>query len=196
MTTEFVLIRHGETNWNIDRRYQGISHTPLNDRGRLQAKLLAEVMQGEHTDVMASSPLPRAWDTALPVADAIGYPRAEIIPDDRLIERYYGVAEGYTLAEREALYPGDVWEGLEPFPDLEVRSMGAINDYLTRFAGQRIILVTHGTWIASVLSAVSNGEYGHGKVIITNTSRTYISHDDDGWHVGRISLDDHAENNG
>ncbi|MCO5216577.1 MAG: histidine phosphatase family protein [Thermomicrobiales bacterium] len=188
MTTEFVLIRHGQTNWNIDHRYQGISKTPLNQTGLSQARALADAVRGERFDVMASSPLPRAWDTALPVADATDFARDLIIPDDRLIERYYGVAEGYTLAERQELYPGDIWEGLEPFPDLEVRSMAAMTDYLERFTGQRIALVTHGTWISSVLQVITHGEYGYGKVMIANTSRTFLTYDGDGWRVGEISV--------
>ncbi len=188
MTTEFVLIRHGQTNWNIDHRYQGISKTPLNETGLSQARALADAVRGERFDVMASSPLPRAWDTALPVADATDFSRDLIIPDDRLIERYYGVAEGYTLAERQELYPGDIWDGLEPFSDLEIRSMSAMDDYLERFNGQRIALVTHGTWISSVLQVITHGEYGYGKVMIANTSRTFLTYDGDGWHVGEISV--------
>lgn len=187
MTTEFLLIRHGQTNWNIDHRYQGISHTPLNENGLEQVAALASDMEGERWDVMASSPLPRAWDTALPVAAAIDYPFDEIIPDERLIERYYGIAEGLTLEEREEKYPGDTWEGLESREDLSVRSMATVEDYLARFANQRIILVTHGTWITSVLEVVTNGEFGYGRSVILNVSRTYLSHDGDGWHVGEIS---------
>ena len=188
MTTEFVLIRHGETNWNIDHRYQGVSQTPLNETGLLQAAALAGDMEGDRWDVLASSPLARAWDTALPVAAAIDYPFDEIIPDERLIERYYGVAEGLTLEEREAQYPGDVWEGLEPREDLNVRSMSAMEDYLARFSGQRIALVTHGTWITSVLQVITMGEQGYGKVMIANCSRTYLTHDEEGWRVGAISV--------
>ena len=59
MTTEFVLIRHGQTNWNIDHRYQGVSQTPLNETGLLQAAALAGDMEGDRWDVLASSPLAR-----------------------------------------------------------------------------------------------------------------------------------------
>lgn len=191
MTTEFLLIRHGETDWNIDQRYQGTSNTPLNATGVQQAAALAEQMAGEQWDVMASSPLLRAWNTALPVAAAIGIAADQIIPDENLIERHYGIAEGLTLPEREARFPGELWDGLESRDDLCVRSMRAMEDYLARFADKRIIIVTHGTWIKSVLEIVTKGEFGYGTSVILNTSRTSITHDGSGWHAGQISLAPH-----
>lgn len=193
MTTEFVLVRHGQTDWNIDNRYQGNSPTPLNATGKEQASHLADAMRGEHWDVMASSPLPRAWETAMILVDALSIPQDTVIADDRLMERFYGVAEGYTLAERESLYPGDLWEGLESREDLDIRTMSVMDDFLKRFPGTRIVLVTHGTWITSVLETLTAGEFGYGRSIILNTSRTYISHDGDGWHVGEIGVADHLE---
>lgn len=191
MTTEFVLIRHGETDWNTERRYQGISDTKLNPTGMQQAQGLAESMRDEEWDLIASSPLQRAWRTALPIAAALGIDPNHVLPDERLIERYYGVAEGFTLAEREQLYPGELWDGLESREDLSVRSMATLDDYRVRFASQRIVVVTHGTWITSVLEVLTQGEFGYGKSVILNTSRTYLSHDGDNWQVGAIAQAPH-----
>lgn len=191
MTSEIVLIRHGETDWNLDRRYQGTSDTPLNEHGIRQAEALADSMRGEEWDVLVSSPLKRAFGTAIPIAQALGKSEDVIIPDPRLMERAYGAAEGYTLAEREQLYPGDVWEGLESREDLNVRSISAIEDYLNRFPNHRLLMVTHGTWITSVLEVLTQGEFGYGKSIILNTSRTFLTYNSQGWEVGDISVADH-----
>ena len=94
MSTEIVLIRHGETAWNVELRYQGTSDIPLNDLGVRQAQALADSMRGEHWDVIVSSPLQRAWNTALPIAEAVGIDAGHLIPDPRLMERAFGVVEG------------------------------------------------------------------------------------------------------
>lgn len=191
MTTEIVLIRHGETNWNIEHRYQGTSDTPLNDLGNRQAQALANEIRGEQWDQVISSPLKRAWGTAVPVAEAIGVNESLLIPDPRLMERAYGVAEGLILAEREERYPGEVWEGLESRENLNHRSMTTIEEYIRRFPSQRLVMVTHGTWITSVLDVITHGEFGYGKSIILNTSRTFLTFNSHGWKVGEISLADH-----
>lgn len=191
MTTEIVLIRHGQTAWNVEGRYQGTSDTELDETGQQQAQALADAMRGQHWDVIASSPLQHAWRTALPLAEALGIDEADIIPDERLMERAYGVGEGLTLAEREEKYPGDIWDGLESREDLGVRAIGTIEDYCNRFPDQRIILVTHGTWINSALELLSSGEYGHGKSVILNTSCTYLTHDGEGWHIGDVAVAPH-----
>lgn len=191
MTTEIVLIRHGETAWNVEGRYQGSSDTPLNPTGVQQAQALADAMRDEHWDVIASSPLQRAWNTALPLAEAIGVAEDDILPDERLMERAYGVGEGLTLAEREVHYPGDIWDGLESREELGVRAIGTIENYLERFPNQRIILVTHGTWINATLAILSNDEFGHVKGVILNTSRTFLSHNGEGWHIGDVGVAPH-----
>lgn len=191
MVTEIVLIRHGETDWNVERRYQGTSDRPLNEHGVRQAAALADAMRGQQWDVIIASPLKRAWSTAEPLAEALGISGEKLIPDPRLMERAYGVAEGFTLVEREERYPGEIWEGLETLDELGARALGAIEEYIQRFPNRRLIFVTHGTWINAVLEVLSQGEFGHGKSVILNTSRTYLSHSDDGWELGAVGVADY-----
>lgn len=191
MKSELLLVRHGETDWNVDGRYQGSTDRLLNDLGHRQAAALAESMRGEEWDVIVSSPLQRAWHTALPIAEAIGIGSDLLIPDPRLMERSYGVAEGYTLTERAERFPGDTWDGLETYEDVQSRGMEALDEYIKRFPNQRLIMVAHGGWINSVLEVVSNGEYGPGKSVILNTSRTYLTYNSHGWEVDEINVADH-----
>ena len=193
MTTEFVLIRHGQTAWNAEGRMQGRSDTVLNELGLQQAEALGEAMHGEQWDVLAASPSKRAWATALPVAAAIGIDEQDMLPDPRLMERDYGIGEGLLFSELIERYPNRDWDGQETEDDLTHRAVSALEDYLKRFPNNRIVIVTHGTWINHAIALLSNGEYGPGISPIMNTSRTYVSHDGDGWHVTNVSDTSHLE---
>ncbi|HEU0163727.1 MAG TPA: histidine phosphatase family protein, partial [Thermomicrobiales bacterium] len=97
--TTVYLVRHGETDWNRIRRYQGTTDIPLNATGEQQAAQLAAYL-GTHElapegDAIVSSPLMRAFVTARAIGDALGI--TEILTDDDLMERAYGVAVGSTL---------------------------------------------------------------------------------------------------
>lgn len=187
------LIRHGETDWNVELRYQGTSDIPLNELGRRQAAALANAMQGESWDHIVASPLSRAMETARAVAGAIGYPDDDIVPDRRVMERAYGEAEGLTLEEREKVWPEGDWPGLEPWEDVARRGMETINDLAKEHQGQRILVVCHGGFINSLLATISHGEVGTGKTVIINTSRTDLFHDGEMWTIGEISATPHLE---
>lgn len=186
-TTHIQFIRHGETDWNVDNRYQGSTDIPLNEIGRQQAAALAEAMRGEEWDHIVSSPLSRAIETAEAVAGAIGISRDDIVPDARAMERSYGDAEGLTLAEREQVWPGGDWPGLEDWESVAVRGMEMMDELARDHAGKRVLVVAHGGLINSVLATISEGEVGTGKSIILNTSRTDIFHDGEAWTIGLIS---------
>lgn len=192
-TTTFDLIRHGETDWNVRGLYQGSSDIPLNDNGRDQARQLADGMSGEQWDVIVSSPLSRAMDTAKAAAGAIGIAEDDIIPDARVQERNYGAAEGMTIEEREHVWPEGDWPDLETWEDVAKRGMEALFEYAAKFPGKRIIIVAHGGLINSVLATISDGEVGTGKTPIQNTGRTQITLDGETWTWGEISVVDHLE---
>ena len=193
MTTEFVLIRHGQTAWNAEGRMQGRSDTELNELGLQQAEALGVAMRGESWDVMASSPSKRAWATALPVAAAIGIAEQEMLPDPKLMERHYGIGEGMLFSELIETYPNRDWDGQESETDLTHRAVSVMEHYLERFRNNRIVLVTHGTWINHAIGLLSKGEYGPGISPILNTSRTTVTHDGNGWHVSNVSDASHLE---
>lgn len=191
--TQVNLIRHGETDWNVERRYQGTSDIPLNAKGRQQAAMLGDSMRGETWDVMYSSPSQRAFDTAKAVAAGIGLPEDTIIRDPAFMERGYGVAEGLLAAEREAKWPEGDWPGLEAWEDAAARSMTSLRRAVKVNSGKRILIVCHGGIINAMLATISGGEVGTGKTVIDNTSRTSIVIDGDNWTIGEINNTDHLQ---
>ena len=100
--TEILVIRHGETDWNIDKRLQGHIDIPLNEAGRRQVAALGEVLADEGIDAVFPSDLQRARATAQAVADAAGLP---VGIDAGLRERCYGAFEGLRHPDIEEKYP-------------------------------------------------------------------------------------------
>ncbi|MDQ3655945.1 MAG: histidine phosphatase family protein [Chloroflexota bacterium] len=189
--TTICLVRHGETDWNYTRRYQGWSDIPLNALGLEQAEVVARAIAGEQWDAIVSSPLARARATAEAIAAALG--TDEIEEDPNLRERGYGEAEGLTLEEREAKWAGAEWPGLEPWDVMADRAMAALGRVVERHAGKRVLVVCHGGVINAVLTRTSNGEYGSGITIILNTARTTLRHDGEGWTVETVTDASHLE---
>ncbi len=192
-TTTICLVRHGETDWNLNRRYQGWEDIPLNETGQEQAQLVAEaIARGPRWDAIFSSPLSRALETARAIAGLSGFDR--IVEDPDLRERSYGEAEGMTADEREAAWPGLVeWPGLEQLDVMTARAMGALERVAERHAGERALVVAHGGLINAVLHQVSAGEVGTGITIILNTARTTLLRNGVGWEIETVTDASHLE---
>jgi probable phosphoglycerate mutase len=112
--TRLLAIRHGETAWNVGARIQGHIDIPLNDHGRQQAQRLGRALaEGDRPDVLYSSDLSRARETAQAVAEACGLP---LHVDPRLRERCFGAFEGQTIDEVRERDPAlaDRWRRREP----------------------------------------------------------------------------------
>lgn len=190
-TTTILLVRHGETDWNLTHRYQGTTDIPLNETGRDQARRVAERLGDERWDAIVSSPLSRAMETARAIAATTGI---ETIEQDRdLQERAYGEAEGLTLAEREEIWPGREWPGLESWDDVATRTMTAIERIAARHAGERVLVVCHGGVINSILAVLSRNEIGTGKTVILNTSLTTLTKRGEEWEIGTVNEAGHLE---
>mgnify|MGYP001175074793 CR=1 FL=1 len=148
------FIRHGETDWNAEQRYQGHSDTPLNDKGRAQAARNGGALQAFIGDpsrfIFASSPLIRATETLEIMRKAMGLARKRYAIDDRLIEIDLGDWNGRTYDEIAAENPGvherrdrDKWNfvvpGGESYRDAAIR----IRDFL-KIIDRPAIIVGHG----------------------------------------------------
>ena len=175
------LLRHGQTDWNIDLRLQGSTDIPLNDTGRAQALLAAATLQREDWDVIIASPLSRAKDTAEIVALELGM-SVSIVPE--LIERSFGVAEGLDHATWRKLYEShQVIEGLESLEDLRARTVLLLDLIANEYSGQRVLAVSHGAFIRKVLTIVTDGELPREGERLSNASLNKFMHADGLWTI-------------
>jgi broad specificity phosphatase PhoE len=160
--TTLLLVRHGETDWNRDGRWQGGSDTQLNEVGRQQAVALAETLDGT-VDAIYSSDLARARETAEILAAKLGL---DVHFDERLRERSFGSWEGFTNAEIEERFAeahrlwrlgaGPGAEDAEPFETFAARIAGVLDELLERHPDDEVLVVSHGGSIR-VIHAVAQG---------------------------------------
>ena len=175
------LLRHGQTDWNIDLRLQGSTDIPLNDTGRAQARLAAATLQRGDWDVIIASPLSRAKDTAEIVALELGM-SVSIVPE--LIERSFGAAEGLDHATWRKLYEShQVIEGLESLEDLRARTVLLLDLIANEYSGQRVLAVSHGAFIRKVLTIVTDGELPREGERLSNASLNKFMHADGLWTI-------------
>jgi broad specificity phosphatase PhoE len=162
--TLLVFVRHGETLWNLDRRFQGQLDIPLSEQGKKQAEAAAGWLTDQQMRFAAiySSDLQRALQTAEPISRRLGLP---IIRVPELRELHCGVWQGLTVDEVEALYPGEQqrWHdtidtftlpGGESIPDVQRRVLPFIKRIAERHKGEAVIVVSHGAALASLIAAI------------------------------------------
>jgi len=170
--TLLTLVRHGETDWNRDRRIQGSTDIPLNETGRAQARDAALMLRAQLdlpaaavAPVVVSSDLSRARETAQIIADELELPAPRAYADLR--ERAYGDAEGVDAAEFISRW-GD-WHtaevpGAEPWPHLRERGLRALAAVVrdarraTAPAAASVVVVTHGALIRELIRHATGGE--------------------------------------
>ena len=165
LTTTLILIRHGETAWNREKRLQGQIDTPLSEVGQQQARAVAirfgaalglqadaEGQVPSIVDVVLSSDLSRAMQTAAPLAEALGL---SVMPEPGLRERHYGVFQGTTRDQIAVQWPDDHarWIGHDPdFAPEGGESMRQLSERVVRtlgrvakaYPGKTVVCVTHG----------------------------------------------------
>lgn len=175
------LVRHGETDWNAVGRTQGQTDIPLNEAGVMQAKLLASRLSREERvwDAVISSDLKRARETASIIAETLGIPLLE--PDARFKERFFGEAEGTTEAERIQRW-GNNWReldlGAESDETMRSRGLEAISDLIAREGERNILIVSHGSFIATMLKALCSTVDDSR---LSNLSYSILERQENGW---------------
>ncbi|MDJ0457502.1 histidine phosphatase family protein [Arthrobacter sp. NQ7] len=148
--TTFALVRHGQTDWNAERRLQGSTDIPLNDVGRGQARAAVGILAPYEWDAIVSSPLSRAAETADLIAEGLGLTVARRVPE--LTERSFGPAEGMQAGpELEALRVPGGFEGAESEDEAADRGIAALEALAEEFRGRRLLVVTHGTLLRVTL---------------------------------------------
>ena len=185
-----ALIRHGQTDWNLAERMQGRTDIPLNDTGRDQARAAASVLAHRQWDVVVSSPLSRARETAEIIASSLGVPLGAGY--DELIEQDFGVAEGTLVAELGARWPGREFPGMEPHEEAGRRGVQGIERIAHDHPGGHVLAVAHGTLIRRTLAEISGHDPQHYPRL-DNASSSFVRFEDDGWRVLTVGGVDLAE---
>jgi probable phosphoglycerate mutase len=180
-----LAIRHGETELNVAKRYQGHSDSPLTENGRKQVSALGRRMEKIKFDTLISSDLGRTQETAAIIAEHTGH---AIKTDARLRERNYGVLEGLTLSEIKAGH-SEVLERLDANdPDYVIpegeslrqhyqRNLAVFEELQSRISAGRVALVVHGGVLDSLFRYVTRLPLHQPRCFITpNASLTIITH--------------------
>ena len=145
---KLYVVRHGETIWNVENRVQGITDIPLTDQGRLDATLLKDLVKDINIDVVISSPLGRAIETAKILTDG----KLPINTDDRIKERDWGLNEGANIDEVDRW---DCWDvilntrvqNIESIQDFMYRVSNFLEDIKVRYKDKNVLVVTHSAVI-------------------------------------------------
>lgn len=189
--TSICLIRHGETDWNKEGRVQGQTDIPLNETGISQAKQCGKILQQSTWDMIITSPLQRAKQSATIINETLQLPMIEM---EEFKERNYGDVEGMTVEERNKLYPNRNYPNQETQLELTDRVMKGIHKINETYYNKKILLVAHGGVINAILSHLSDGEIGSGKTKLLNACLSNIYLTEEKWHIKDYNQITHLTN--
>jgi probable phosphoglycerate mutase len=190
--TRLIVIRHAETTWNREKRMQGVTDTPLSDVGRIQAQALGRRLKDRPFSALYSSNLSRAHDTARAIAEHSG---RELVLDERLQERRFGIFEGLLAAEIMARYPEEHARFASRDPDYEVpggesassfsrRCLGCLADIAGRHLGEEIVVVTHGLVLDALYRVAHALDHGVQRPVpLINASVNLFGYGNSAWRM-------------
>lgn len=186
--THIGLFRHGQTDWNINFLLQGVTDIPMNETGIEQVKNAAKAINREDWDLILTSPLGRARHTARIIGEEVGF--EEILELDLLIERSFGEAEGLAYEEWKARFSNlDEVPGGESRTQLIERSQLLLDTISASHPGKRILAVSHGALIRTVLAVSSEDKLPGEGERLGNASLNIVSHLDSTWSVTKYDLE-------
>ncbi|MDF2839341.1 MAG: pspA [Clostridia bacterium] len=187
LLTTLYLVRHGETEWNASSKVQGNIDTELNEKGLLQAELVAARLAEENIDALYTSSLKRARATAQKISE---HTKIEVKELHEFREICLGPWEGLTLNEINERYsehyriyresPSDFnMPGAETFLEVTERFCNAINNVIAQNTGKKIVIVSHGAAIkAAIISVLGIDMRHYNKFRIDNGSITILNFSD------------------
>jgi probable phosphoglycerate mutase len=188
--TQFIIVRHGETEWNIAKIRQGHLDSALTSKGLAQAQALAQRLGRERFSALYSSDLGRAIQTAREIASITGH---EIVTDARLRERHLGIFQGLNADEISAKYPEERRRLRTQGPDYVIpegesmrqqveRNVAYLDSLASKHSGETVVVVTHG--------GVVSGFFRHTLTIPLDAPRRFefvnagvniFTHEDGNW---------------
>lgn len=203
---EIYFVRHGQTVWNVEKRFQGLSDSPLTDLGITQAKLLGEKLKDINFDKFYSTSLKRANDTANYIK---GKREQEVEIFDDFIEISMGDMEGMQHEEFKKLYPKQVknfffnqleydptlYHG-ESFIELRERVIKGLNKFVElNRKYERVLVVSHGATLKTLLHYISGKNIStlSDEAIPKNTSYTIVKYENGKFEITDFSNVSHLE---
>ena len=198
---KIILIRHGETTWNIEGRYQGQEDTPLSERGLKQGHLLAEGLRNIPIDLCISSPLQRSYQTCKFCADLHNLP---VTIDDRLTEINHGSWEGVLASDIAKQYPVEFaqWhsqpqlvqmpDGGESLEDVRRRARAAFDDYAAKYVDKTILVAAHDAVNKAIICDLLGLDMSHfWQIKQDNTCINVLEYNEGSWRLVLLNSTNH-----
>jgi probable phosphoglycerate mutase len=203
-TTRFCLVRHGETDWNAERRLQGYTDIPLNACGLAQAAQMAKALKKAHFqfDALFTSDLQRAKQTAQALEHLYS---VSATSHSLLRERHLGALQGLTTSEAPLIEP-ELWQahlsrdihqelrGGESILQFANRIKTVLEEIQEKYTGKTILIVSHGGALDMMYRIASNQALDAQRVIaVPNASLNWISCDGPNWKVDNWADTSHLD---
>jgi uncharacterized phosphatase len=186
--THFGLFRHGQTDWNINFLLQGVTDIPMNATGFEQVKLAAKALNKDDWDIVLTSPLTRARQTAEIISNELGFD--QVLEETLLIERSFGEAEGLSHEQWKTKFANlDEIPGGESKTQLLTRSQLLLDSVSEKFAGKRVLAISHGALIRTLIAIASSNQLPRDGERLGNASLNIVGHQQANWRVINYRLD-------
>ena len=186
--TTICIIRHGQTDRNKAKIIQGRGNFDLNEEGFRQARLTALYLkqQNEHFDVIISSPLNRAIDTAKTIKEVLNID-SDIIIDPNFIEREFGKADGCNIEPNiyDRIIHDDI-EGMEKSYEIQTRLINAVKEVAKEYEGKRILITSHSHAIKGLLTGIDKTRSFLDQ--LNNCAINYFIVEDDEIKIDKINI--------
>ena len=203
---EIYFVRHGQTIWNVEKRFQGLSDSPLTELGITQAKLLGEKLKDIKFDKFYSTSLKRAYDTANYIK---GNREQKVEIFDDFVEISMGDMEGIKQEDFKKLYPEQVKNfffnqleydpssfGGENFLEVRERVIRGLNKFIELNKNyERVLAVSHGATLKTLLHYISGKDIStlSDEAIPKNTSYTIVKYENGKFEIIDFSNISHLE---
>ena len=201
---EIYFVRHGQTIWNVEKRFQGLSDSPLTELGITQAKLLGEKLKNIKFDKFYSTSLKRAYDTANYIK---GNRKQKVEIFDDFVEISMGDMEGIKQEDFKKLYPEQVknfffnqleynpssFKG-ESFLEVRERVVKGLDKFINKNY-ERVLVVSHGATLKTLLHYISGKDIStlSDEAIPKNTSYTIVKYENGKFEIIDFSNTSHLE---
>lgn len=151
--TNIALVRHGQTDLNLQLRWQGTTDAPLNELGRRQAAEVADLLVRHQWSRIITSPLQRARQTAAAIASRLELPEPQV--NTAIVEQHGGIAEGMLEREIRRRWPTEeAIPGSETRAQVGERGAHALTELAEHYSGESFVVVAHGTLIRLALASI------------------------------------------